>query len=363
MTMLTAASRQWATRGPDERFTNLLDMRDHFAHRKSNSRAVVCPSNAIEAVAESDNKGLMVASPSGHLFAPSNWAFGQLATLVSAPAPYLRTLPSSLAADNLNYGLKVTRDVSDLGLLLYRNGGEPTIDAATGPKYGRIWNSDITTHLIERFGNGRDGYFRVPGFFGRALDEVTKENTTLYAGDRNMFVFLADEERRIEIPNRRDGKPGSLARGFFVYNSEVGERTFGVETFLFDYVCCNRIVWGATEHKVLKIRHTGGAPDRYLRKIQPALETYARSSATNLTAAIEDARKDRVADNLSDWLAKRQFTKAQAASMVKAHELEEGRPIESRWDVVVAATAIARGYENQDTRIELERKAGELLTA
>ena len=45
-----------------------------------------------------------------------------------------------------------------------------------------------------------------------------------------------------------------------------------------------------------------------------------------------------------------------------AHELEEGRPIETRWDAVVAATAVARGIEHQDERVALERRAGDLLT-
>ena len=52
----------------------------------------------------------------------------------------------------------------------------------------------------------------VPGEFGGRVT-VTKDNTTLYASDRDMFVFLADEENRIELPNR-DGrlKPGLFAQ-------------------------------------------------------------------------------------------------------------------------------------------------------
>ena len=45
---------------------------------------------------------------------------------------------------------------------------------------------------------------------------VTKDNTTLFASGRDMFVFLADEENRIELPDRRAGCSGSFARGFFV---------------------------------------------------------------------------------------------------------------------------------------------------
>jgi hypothetical protein len=43
------------------------------------------------------------------------------------------------------------------------------------------------------------------------------------------------------------------------------------------------------------------------------------------------------------------------------HEQEEGRPIETLWDVTVAATAFARSRTNTDKRLEIERAAGELL--
>ena len=42
----------------------------------------------------------------------------------------------------------------------------------------------------------------MPGEFGKKVT-VDRENTTLFASDRNMFVFLADEDRRIEVAGRR----------------------------------------------------------------------------------------------------------------------------------------------------------------
>ena len=43
------------------------------------------------------------------------------------------------------------------------------------------------------------------------------------------------------------------------------------------------------------------------------------------------------------------------------HLTEEGRPIETMWDVTVAATAHARSIPNTDKRLEVERAAGDLL--
>jgi len=173
-------------------------------------------------------------------------------------------------------------------------------------------------------------------------------------------VFLADEDRRIEIPGRCNGRPGSLARGFFVWNSEVGDTTLGVGFFLFDYVCCNRIVWGADQYTEVRIRHTAGAPDRWLEEATPVLTEYSEGSAKPVQQAIEDARSKRVEADLDKFLANR-FGKSMVPAIKAIHQTEEGRPIETVWDVTVAATAHARSISNTDRRLEIERAAGELL--
>jgi hypothetical protein len=355
---LMKASQQWMSRPDDERYLNLPDMLEKFEDQRDHSRELVVSSRKLEVIPDGV-KDILIAGPKGEPYAPSHFAFGQVATLVGAPAGYLRDLPAPIVADNLNYGLKFKRGPEEVGILLQKNGSN-LLRAATGPRYGRIWNSDIVAALIKRFGNGVDGDFRVPGIWGKKLSEVTKENTTLYAGDRDMFVFLADEDHRIEIPNRRNGKKGTLARGFFVWNSEVGSATFGLATFLFDYVCGNRIVWGAEGYKEIKIRHTVTAPDRFLEELKPALISYANGSTTSITDAVKEAQNARLGDELDDFLAKR-FGARKVATIKAAHELEEGRPIESRWDVVTAATAYAKGIEYQDERVAVEREAGKIL--
>jgi hypothetical protein len=351
------ASRQWASRPSDERFVSLIDMQEHFDRIRSESRSAVVASRRLHALPTDDNKGLRIVGPAGNAFVPTHWAFGQLAQRAEAPAGYLRTLPSPIAADCINYGLQYKREIEDIGILLQQN-GERVVRAVTGPNYGRIWNSQIVDSLVDRFGNGIDGRFRVPGEFGRDVS-VTKDNTTLYAGDRDMFVFLADEKNRIEVPNRRNGENGSLARGFFVWNSEVGAATFGIATFLFDYVCHNRIVWGAQTYKQITVRHTSSAPERWVEEVAPALENYANSSASSVTKAIADAREKRI-DNVSDFLSTR-FGKRMAPVLSQIHEAEEGRPIETLWDAATAVTAYARDVKWQDDRVDLERKAGALI--
>jgi hypothetical protein len=357
MTTIMKASHQWATRPADERFLSLSDMQSHFATVREQSKALVIPSQRIDAFPAEDNKGLQVTI-NGTTLNPTNWAFGQLAQRAEAPAGYLRTLHPAIASDCINYGLKIKRNIEDVGVLARRN-GDDMLNAVTGPNYGRIWNSDVVEQLIRLFGNGVDGQWTVPGEFGKAV-EVTKSNTTLYASDRDMFVFLADEKNRIEIPNRRDGQPGSLARGFFAWNSEVGSSIFGLATFLFDYVCCNRIVWGAEEYGEVRIRHTSSAPDRYLEEMAPALEVYAQSSAKNIVNAVEQAQAKRLEDKVDDFIATR-FGKRFVQPFNLVHVAEENRPIETLWDVTTAATAYARNVKHQDERVDIERKAGKVM--
>lgn len=364
MATIMTASDQWANRPADQRFTSLDELVAFTKHQREISRGLCLPSRKIEAApVEGDEKRrqLVVVGPGDAPTNPTHWSFGQLASRIGAPAGYLRTLPADIAADAINYGL-FNRDVEDIGCLLRSEGGGlPELAAVTGPNYGRVWNAQIAQALRDRFGDGVTGDFTVPGEFGVALDKVTKGNTTIYASDRDMFVFLADEKNRIEVPGRRNGQSGEMARGFFVWNSEVGSTTFGVATFLFDYVCQNRIVWGAEGYQEIKIRHTTSAPSRWIEEVAPAIESYAHKSTASITDAIAAARAKRVdADAVEDFLARR-FTRTQAKAISLAHMGEEGRPIETLWDMTVGATAYAKGVRYQDERVKIEREAGKIM--
>lgn len=358
---LMQASRQWASRPNDERFLNLYELGAKFSHQRQMSRAPVVSSREIEVQPHKADpkKGIQIVGKAGMPYTPTHWSFGQLATLSGAPAGYLRKLPAPIVADCMNYGLQYDRSVEEVGLLLTKEPDNMSLRAATGPRYGRVWNSEVVNSLIEHYGDGRTGRFRVPGEFGQDVP-ITKQNTTIYGSDRDFFVFLADEENRIEVPNRRNGKPGSLARGFFVWNSEVASSTLGVKRFFFDFVCQNRIVWGAQDVQEIKLRHTAAAPDKWIEEIQPVLADFANGGTGPMNEIIANAQKKRVDDNLDDFLANR-FSASQINSIKAVHEVEEGRPIETLWDTVTAVTAYAKGIEHQDSRVAMETIGGKLL--
>lgn len=379
MTTLMQASNEWMNRPADERFVSLPELYNKVHNARVNSVQRTVSTRQIEVQPHSADplRGITVEGQDG-MIDPTHWSFGQLASLAGAPAAYLRKLPAPIVADAMNYGLRFNRDAEEVKLLattqsvvgdgvngmLDEISGDSIIShtslrAATGPNYGRIWNDQIVGALMDRFGDGVNGDFKVPGEFGKDVP-ITRENTTIYGSDRDIFVFLADEKNRIEMSNRRDGKPGSLARGFFVWNSEEGSKSIGAAFFLFDFVCMNRIVWGVQEFKEIRLRHTAGAPDRWLEEIKPVLLEYQNASAVPIEQTIKEAQQKRVDDDLNAFLAKR-FTKSESRAIQQAHLREEGRPIETLWDATTAVTAHAKTIPHQDARVDMERKGGNLL--
>jgi hypothetical protein len=359
------ATQQWASRPADERFVSLPEMLAKLTHDRNRSDEYRVNVRDVTLAPNGPNDITVSLDGGKNLFQPTHWSFGQLTSLGKSPGDYLRELgrrgASELVADNLNFGLRFMRDRDEIGALGMQRDGSPIgeLQATTGPDYGRVWNHQIVSALIERFGDGVTGDFKVPGEFGKDV-AITRNNTTLYASDRDMFVFLADERNRIEIPNRRHGKAGSLARGFFVWNSQVGSKKLGLATFLFDFICANRTVWGGEQYAEIEIRHSSGAPERWLQEMQPALLTYANDTSSNIVEAVKAAQAAKIEDDVAEFMAKR-FGKNTAATMRSMHEVEEERPIETLWDASVAATAFARTIEHQDKRVAVERQAGDLI--
>lgn len=370
--VLTQASREFMTRPDDQRFGSLDDICAHFRSQRACSREEVVSTSIIEArpvAGDDEMQGLVLLGVDENPALMTHYSFGQVATLAKVPVEYARRIPSDLVAENLNYGLKFARERDSIGSLTRRNGAPlATLAAATGPTYGRIWNDEFFGEIRSRFGDGVTGDFTAPGIFGKALDptdtEEYRKQACFFASEKDGFVFLCDEKNRIEVPNRRNGETGSLARGFFGWNSEVGAATAGVAMFYFDYVCMNRMVWGVEGFEEIRIRHTAGAPGRYLAEVVPVIEAITNASTRSFDEAIAAAQLKQIAkkqEEVIDWLGNRLGSRTKAEAINLQHFVEEGKPIETLFDASVGISAYAREKPNQDDRIELEREAGRVL--
>ncbi|MBB6467955.1 hypothetical protein HNQ96_003838 [Aminobacter lissarensis] len=301
--------------------------------------------------------------------APTHWSFGQLCSLVGAPATYMRLLPAPLAGINLQHGLLSHR--AELMKTLETEDGRVELRAVTGPDYGRIWDHELVAAVMKIAGNGTgDTMWKVPGVLDWAtmthnpFVDITKDTTTLYASDRDVFLFLVDDTHPIEAGRLPNGDPDLYFRGFYCWNSEVGSKTLGIASFYLRAVCMNRNLWGVEGFEEISIRHSKFAALRFAYEAAPALTSFANSSATPFVVGIKAAREKIVArsdEDRENFLRKRGFSKAETGKIIEAVLQEEGRPPESVFDFVQGMTAHARTKAHQDSRLELEGRAKSLL--
>ncbi|MHC5307761.1 DUF932 domain-containing protein [Bartonella sp. LJL80] len=364
-------SSEWFNRPDDERFLSLDELFTTVKRRSDHSESRIIESKAIVVEsARNDPENLSLILPGGaEPVHPTHWAFGQLSGMIGAPATYMRQLPAPIAAINLQYGLAVNR--SEQVKTFETQDGRTELRAITGPDYGRIHDAELIEAVQRIAGNGTgDTRWKVPG----ALDwstgiynpnvDITKDTTTLYASDRDVFLFLVDDRNPIEAGKLDDGSPDLFFRGFYCWNSEVGAKTLGVASFYLRAVCQNRCLWGIEDFQEIKIRHSKFAASRFAYEAAPAIENFANSSAIPFVNGINASRERIVAkndDDRNDFLKKQGFSKAETEKIIKTILEEEGHPPRSVFDFVQGIAAHARSKKHQDTRLILEGKAKKLL--
>lgn len=353
MTTLMKASNNWAFRPADERYDSISAL--HGAATKNRNAAARALVKTKELTAKVSDGQVIINGATGAQASLTNWSFGQFARAAAAPPSYLRTLPAPLAAECINTGLQRV-DAGDTSALLFDQAEHGlTVRAINSEKYARIWNSDVTERLLAL--EARGPWQPAPAAYDGSRG--------LYLGDRDMFAFLVDNERRIfeRLPG------GGLSRGFFVWNSEVGAASFGLMTFLYEYICGNHIVWGASEVKEIRIRHIGKADMLSERVFAAELREYAESSATEDEARIERMRtyeigatKDEILDKLFAMRVPQLTRKTIALGYDRAEQHVDwyGSP-RTAWGMVNGLTEVARDMSNADDRVALERASQKVM--
>jgi hypothetical protein len=98
-----------------------------------------------------------------------------------------------------------------------------TVRSIHGTAYTRLWNADLLDAIADA----------APGF--SPPQKAMTGGTGLYCGEQDLFCFLIDPTGWADIGGE------SFAPGFFVWNSEVGRRSLGVQTFWFQAICQNHV--------------------------------------------------------------------------------------------------------------------------
>jgi hypothetical protein len=383
---LHMAAKQWASRPADERFESLEALAAATqSHRlAAREKDVAVGDLCIEAKGEE----VMIAGAARSFVPMSHYGFGHLSSRLAAPASYLRKLPADLAARCLQNGLasaqKSDRESGETTklALLFRGGDSQAqrglqLRAALTESYERIWDSEVAARLV-RFVSENPGWgfpesFRKANGLDGSVQKVAHawgESKTLpvaFASDHDMFVFLCDYSRGIEVGG------SVLARGFIVENSEVGASALKITSFLFDFACCNVIIWGAKQVKQISIRHVGSAREKALADFgdaQSHLRALAEASPSHEVEVISRAQKLLLganADEVVSNLFARRIPGLAKSDVVEAIEVAEatpryGNPL-SVWGVVQGLTEVSQKKDHADARMELDRAAGRVLEA
>jgi hypothetical protein len=182
--------------------------------------------------------------------------------------------------------------------------------------------------------------------------------TGLYAGEQDLFAFGIDDTGWVEIGDE------SFAPGFFVWNSEVGRRSVGVQTFWYQRICENHIVWDAIEVVELTRRHIGN--------IQEALDDVREAIAQ--LAKKRDERRDSFVSGIKLAMQTplgedaEQVTEALRKQGIGPRLAEQAIKLVPPWQtysvfsIVDSLTRIAGRYENAGDRLLVDQKAASLLS-
>jgi histone H3/H4 len=334
MVDLMKANTELFRRAPDERFSSLTTLWTHCHEEKQRSQdRWKSPKDIIL-----DNSMTLCAGMDGS-YQMNDWSFSQVCKMAGVAKDTVNRLSQQTAS--LVLGETMPRGNKPLQIV---TSGD-TVRSIHGTQYTRLWNADLLS-MVREFAVD----FQPPqtGMNGA---------TGLYCGEQDMFVFMIDPLGWVEI----DGE--NYAPGFFLWNSEVGRRSLGIQTFWFQAVCQNHIVWDATEVVEWTRKHTAkvgeGIPQ--IRTIIERLVEKRDARKDGFVKVIRKAMQEKLGDDAEEALTALTKNGIGRSMAKKALEIAEKAGRFTIWSLVDALTRIAGETQNAGDRIEADQKAAQLL--
>jgi len=375
------ASRQWAIRPADERFSNPTAAKGKLASRRVHEATLA----RVEVVADAGSLGVRGAA--GGLVPLSYGAFGQLAGRAGAPAEYLRSLTPGVAALAINEGLQAR--TRELVVYATRYPGESwSVRAITGEVYKRVRHETVLSWAEDLVAKGWRVPPARPAVEGQEARPATAEDVLddqgagggglsirigdmiadagIYLGDSipaepELFCFLVNEKARVETGTE------SLSRAVMVSNSERGDRAFRVSCLMYRHVCGNHILWGAQKVAEVSLRHVGTkAEGRMLRALYRQAGAWAQESAAGDAAKVQELMgrvlgkgKAEVAGFLQQRKVASRALGEQAWDACERFEPELDP--RSAWGVIQGLTRVSQAEGFADRRAMVDAAAGRVM--
>ena len=336
MTNLTKAHEELFRRSPDETFASFDALREHCNRSRSGSEDHWVA--AEELVLTHDLTLCLRDDPD---FALNDWNFSQLCRLARCSKDTLNRLSHKTASKALQETLPRPTGGKPYQVLSTGN----VIRSIHGTAYTRLWNADLLDIVASA----------APDF--TPPQQAVTEGTGLYCGEQDLFCFLVDPAGWTEINGE------AFAPGFFVWNSEVGRRSLGIQTFWFQAVCGNRIVWDAVEVVEFTRKHTANVREG-LAEIERIIERLVQrrdERRDGFVRVIERAMTERLGDDADAVLKILKREGLPQGLAAKALESAQQQGAMTIFAVVDALTRLTQQLTYAGDRTELDQKVASLL--
>jgi hypothetical protein len=345
MQNLTRAHEELFLRHPDERFGSLTELWEHCDRTKRWSTVSWVP--PAEFWVEPFAEGLSM-KVRGNLMSLTDWSFTQLCSLAQVSKDTVNRLSPKTATDVF---IETWPQASKPFQILT---AQETVQSIHRASYTRLFNLDLLTTVREFAVD-----FQPPQ---KARTQPTDDGSTppatgLYCGEQDMFCFLIDPTGWVEI----DGE--AFAPGFFVWNSEVGRRSVGIQTFWFQAICQNHIVWDAVDVSEYTRKHTTNVHEA-LSNIQQMLARLVEmrdQRRDTFAKVIKKAMSTALGNDAEDVMKVLRSHGIQKVVAEHALKIAERRGKFTIFSLVDALTRLAGQEENAGDRTEADARASTLL--
>jgi histone H3/H4 len=338
MQNLVRANRELFRRTPDETYPSLEALVSHCRRQREDSTDHwISPTGLWTRPVGSD--GLLLAGGEDKVFQMNDWSFGQLCRL----AGVTKETVNRLSPDTASRVFAETLPRGNKPLQVFATGEQAR--SIHGASYTRLHNDELLHIVLDC----------VAGF--EPPPKGSNGGTGLYCGEQDMFLFLIDPTGWTEIGGE------TFAPGLFLWNSEVGRRSLGVETFWFQAICQNHLVWDPVEVIEFSRKHTANVHEA-LAEIRRIIETLAgkrdqrRDAFARVIQRAMDTKLAKDADEVRAALSQTGISRALAREAIELAQ-QQGRF--TVFTVVDALTRLSRQIVNAGDRTEVDQQAGRLL--
>ena len=338
MSALTRASEELFRRTEDETFPSLESLHSFCKTHRDNSREVRDYADRI--IIEQDRGSLMMGMGEEE-FRLNDWSFTQFCRMAGVSKDTINRLSPETAAA----ALRETFPQSGKPIHGLVSGSQAR--AIQNSSYTVLWNVELLD-VVKQFATD----FEPPQ---KGIDEATG----LYAGEQDMFCFVIDPLGWTEIEGE------NFAPGFFLWNSEVGRRSVGMQTFWFQAVCRNHLVWDPVEVVDFSRKHTANVHDSLvtIRRMIESLVKKRDERKDGFVKVIQKAMAEKLgndADEVMKVLGQRGINRAVAK---QALELASEKGAFTVFSVVDALTRLSQETPYAGDRLAADEKAASLLAA